>query len=91
MHSFGMTENYVILSEFPLVVNPLNLLLWLKPYIENFRWKPERGTPFWVMNRRTGELVARYEADPFFAFHHVNAFERGDELVVDIAPTPTPR
>jgi beta,beta-carotene 9',10'-dioxygenase len=88
MHSFGITENYVILAEFPLVVNPLNLLLWLKPYIENFRWKPERGTPFWVMNRHTGELVGRYESDTFFAFHHVNAFEQGDELVVDIVAYP---
>jgi carotenoid cleavage dioxygenase-like enzyme len=84
MHSFGMTDNYVILAEFPLVVNPLSLLLWLKPYIENFRWKPEQGTRFWVINRHSGELVGRYEADPFFAFHHVNAFERGTELVIDI-------
>jgi beta,beta-carotene 9',10'-dioxygenase len=47
------------------------------PYIENFRWEPRRGTPFWVVNRHTGELVGRYDCDPFFAFHHVNAFERG--------------
>jgi beta,beta-carotene 9',10'-dioxygenase len=85
MHSFGMTENYIILTEFPLVVNPVHLLLWLKPYIENFRWQPERGTPFWVVNRHTGELVGRYDADPFFAFHHVNAFEQDDNtLVIDI-------
>ncbi len=88
MHSFGMTENYAILAEFPLVVNPLRLLLWLKPYIENFRWKPQRGTPFWVVNRHTGELVGRYQADPFFAFHHVNAFERGDDIILDIAAYP---
>jgi beta,beta-carotene 9',10'-dioxygenase len=84
MHSFGMTQNYIILTEFPLVVNPISLLLWLKPYIENFQWKPNRGTPFWVINRWTGEIVGRYECDPFFAFHHVNAFEMGDELVIDI-------
>lgn len=88
MHSFGMTENYFILSEFPLVVNPLHLLLWLKPYIENFRWQPQRGAPFWIIDRRTGKLVRKVEADPYFAFHHVNAFERGDELVVDIAAYP---
>lgn len=88
LHSFGMTRNYFILAEFPLVVNPLHLLLWLRPYIENFRWRPERGAPFWVINRHTGELVGKYEADPFFAFHHINAFERGDELVVDIAAYP---
>jgi carotenoid cleavage dioxygenase-like enzyme len=84
MHSFGMSPTYLILTEFPLVVNPLHLLLWLRPYIENFRWEPRRGTPFWVVNRHTGELVGRYECDPFFAFHHVNAFERGDELIVDL-------
>ncbi|KAA3659042.1 MAG: beta-carotene 15,15'-monooxygenase [Chloroflexi bacterium] len=84
MHSFGMSQNYVILTEFPFVVNPLNLLLWIRPFIENFRWKPKRGTPFYVMNRFTGELVARFEADPFFAFHHINAFELGNELIVDI-------
>lgn len=88
MHSFGMTENYFILSEFPLVVNPLHLLLWLKPYIENFRWEPKRGAPFWIIDRRTGKLARKVEADPYFAFHHVNAFERGDELVVDIAAYP---
>jgi carotenoid cleavage dioxygenase-like enzyme len=88
MHSFGMTGNYFILSEFPLVVNPLHLLLWLKPYIENFRWQPQRGAPFWIIDRRTGKLVRKVEADPYFAFHHVNAFERGDDLVVDIAAYP---
>lgn len=85
MHSFGMSENFIILTEFPLVVNPISLLLWLKPYIENFNWEPSRGTPFWVINRHSGEVVGRYEADPFFAFHHINAFERGDELIVDLA------
>ncbi len=84
MHSFGMSQNYIIITEFPLVVNSISLLLWLKPFIENYQWKPKRGTPFYVVNRHTGELVGRYDSDPFFAFHHVNAFEVGDELVVDI-------
>jgi carotenoid cleavage dioxygenase-like enzyme len=85
MHSFGMTQNYFILTEFPLVVNPLSLLLWLNPYIENFKWKPGRGTPIWVIDRRDGKVIGRYESEPFFAFHHINAFERGDEIFLDIA------
>ena len=88
MHSFGMSDNYIILTEFPLVVNPISLLLWLKPYIENFSWEPKRGTPFWVINRHTGELVGRYDSDPFFAFHHVNAFEQDDQLVIDLVAYP---
>jgi carotenoid cleavage dioxygenase-like enzyme len=88
LHSFGMTENYFIIAEFPLVVNPLRLLLWLAPYIENFRWKPSRGSAFWIIDRQTGQVVRRLESDPFFAFHHVNAFERGDEIVLDIDAYP---
>jgi beta,beta-carotene 9',10'-dioxygenase len=84
LHSFGMSPNYIILSEFPLVVNSINLLLWLKPYIENFRWEPQRGTPFTIVNRHTGKIAGRFECDPFFAFHHVNAFEREGELLVDL-------
>ena len=31
MHSFGMSEDYLILTAFPLVVNPIDLRLWGKP------------------------------------------------------------
>jgi beta,beta-carotene 9',10'-dioxygenase len=88
MHSFGMSQNYAILCAFPMVVNPLDLLLWLRPFIENFSWKPRMGAPFIIINRHTGELVGQFESDPFFAFHHINAFEQGDELVVDICAYP---
>lgn len=84
MHSFGMTENYVILVEFPLVVKPLDILLSGKPFIENFSWKPERGTRFIVMNRQNGKLVGTYKSDAFFAFHHVNSFEKDGRMFVDI-------
>ncbi len=84
LHSFGMSARYLVIAEFPFVVNPMSLLLWLRPYIENFRWKPSRGTRFHVIDRATGQPVGTYEADPVFSFHHVNSFEDGDDLVVDL-------
>ena len=84
MHSFGMTENYVILVEYPFVVKPLDLLLSGKPFIENFSWKPEKGTRFIIVNRQNGNLVGTYKSDAFFAFHHVNSFEKQGEVFVDI-------
>jgi beta,beta-carotene 9',10'-dioxygenase len=84
IHSFGMSQRYLIIVEFPLVVNPVALLLWLRPYIENFRWKPERGTRFHVVDRVTGRRVRTFTTEPFFAFHHVNAYDNDDELVVDL-------
>jgi beta,beta-carotene 9',10'-dioxygenase len=56
MHSFGMTESYVLLVEFPLVVNPLRLLIRSKPFIENFIWEPGRGARFNVISKRDGAV-----------------------------------
>jgi beta,beta-carotene 9',10'-dioxygenase len=84
MHSFGMSERYFVLAENPLVVNPLELAFSGKSFIDNYRWEPERGVRFIVMDRHSGELRGIYNGPAFFCFHHVNAFERGGELVVDL-------
>ncbi|HKN96423.1 MAG TPA: carotenoid oxygenase family protein, partial [Pseudonocardiaceae bacterium] len=83
LHSFGITEDYVVLAVFPFVVNPASLLSRGKPFIENYRWRPELGTRFVVIRLSDGSVRGEYRAEPFFAFHHVNAFVEGDELVVD--------
>ena len=88
MHSFGQTERHVVLAEYPLVVNPLKMLLTGKPYAENLEWKPERPACFHVVDRESGERTGIYEADAFFAFHHVNAFERDGEVFVDLLAYP---
>lgn len=76
MHSFALTEHYIILVEYPLLVNPLDLFLLGKPFIENYRWIPEYGTTFAIIDRKTGKLIRKIQnCPPFFAFHHVNAYE----------------
>jgi carotenoid cleavage dioxygenase-like enzyme len=84
MHSFGMTEQYLVLVEFPLVVDPLRLKLQLAPFIRNYRWRPERGLRIHVFDKDGGGLVKSVSTDPIFAFHHVNAFEDGGNIVVDL-------
>jgi carotenoid cleavage dioxygenase-like enzyme len=84
MHSFAMTERYLVLTEFPLVVDPLRLMLELAPFIRNYRWTPERGLRFHVFDKNSGALVASRTTDAAFAFHHVNAYENGDDVVIDV-------
>ncbi len=93
MHSFGISERYVVLVEFPLLVNPLRLAtsgLGGRAFIDNYEWKPERGTRFLLVDRGSGELRGPFESEPFFGFHHVNAFERDGELVVDLVAHEDP-
>lgn len=90
MHSFALSERYLALVAFPFVVNPLRIGLGRRPFIENYRWRPELGTRVLVLEREGGGLRGTYEAAPRFAFHHVNAFERGAELVIDMVAYDDP-
>lgn len=88
MHSFGLTERYFVLAEFPFVVNPLALALSGRPYIENYRWKPQLGTRFTLVDRVSGAATGGFETDACFAFHHVNAYEDGERVIVDLCAFP---
>jgi len=84
MHSFAMTEQYLVLVEFPLVVDSLRLKLAFEPFIRNYRWRPERRLRIHVFDKDGAGLLKSVETDPVFAFHHVNAFEDGDNIAVDL-------
>jgi beta,beta-carotene 9',10'-dioxygenase len=88
MHSFGLTERWLVLAEFPFVVNPLRLAFSGRPYIENYRWKPELGTRFHLFDRHTGESRGPFQTEARFGFHHVNSYEDDDDVVVDICTFP---
>jgi carotenoid cleavage dioxygenase-like enzyme len=88
LHSFGVTEDHAVLAVFPHVVNPLSFLLRDRPFIENYRWCPELGTRFVVVRLSDGAVRGTYHAEPFFAFHHINAYADGDDLVVDACAYP---
>src|SRR3954447_1565744 len=85
MHSFALTPRYAVLCEFLIVVNPMRLATRARPFIENYRWDPDRPARFLVVDRRAGELRGAYETNPFFSFHHINAFERDGTVVLDLA------
>lgn len=85
LHSFGMSDRYFIIAEFPFVVDTLELLMSGRPFIENFKWQPQQGATLLIFDRNDGRLVTRVETEPYFAFHHINAQDRAGEIVLDIA------
>ena len=84
MHSFGMSENHLVLVEFPFITNPIRLLLSGRPFIETYRWRPERGLSFTVVAKDTGAIVKNAATDACFGFHIINSFERDDAVVIDL-------
>lgn len=79
----GMTEKY-----FALVMTPTRLsgfmILRDRNLLNAAKFMPSEETQIFVVERATGKHVATYKAPAFFFFHVVNAFDLGDDLVVDI-------
>lgn len=87
MHSFAVTPHYVILVEFPFVVNPRDLAKG-GGFISHYHWKEGKEMRFIVINRASGDIVGEYFGDSVFAWHHINSFEDSDSLVIDLASYP---
>jgi carotenoid cleavage dioxygenase len=77
-HDMAFTENYVILNDFPL--------FWEQEYLERnahvARFHRDMPSRFAVIPRR-GDTVHWFEAEPTFVLHFTNAYENGDEIVLD--------
>ena len=77
-HDIAFTENYVILNDFPLFWDPE--LLERNAHVARFhRDMPSR---FAIIPRR-GSIIQWFEAEPTFVLHFTNAYEDGDEVVLD--------
>lgn len=84
LHGFGMSKNYFIIAAGPLTVVPIQLLFWKRPYIENHHWNAKEGAAIYIIEKASGKLKAKFTTEAFFSFHHVNAWEEGEELIMDI-------
>ena len=89
-HDMAYTERYSILTDFPLFWDPE----MLKRNLHVVRFHPDMKSRFAVIPRygKTAD-VRWFEADPTFVLHFLNAYEEGDEIVLDgyfeEAPMPT--
>lgn len=93
-HSFALTDQYVVLTEPPLVIDPFDLILpWRggEAFVDSFRWEPERGTRIRLIDRDSGAVAATCRGPAMFVFHHVNAFERDGQVIVDLVGFPDDR
>ena len=68
MHSFGISEEHLILSEFPLVVNPVDLDWRASPSSETIAGSPNEGFAFMSLRRTPGGLCAASRLTPHSPF-----------------------
>jgi carotenoid cleavage dioxygenase len=78
VHDFNITENFVILMDLPVVFS-------LDGDGFPFKWDETYGARLGVMPRDGSDKdVTWYEIDPCFVYHPVNAYDNGDQIVLDV-------
>ena len=83
LHSFAMTEHYIIFPVFPFHWD-LKALPIAREIPEALNWVENGITRYHVVDRITGETVV-YTAPTSFCFHTVNAFEdTNGDLIADL-------
>ncbi|EEF45844.1 retinal pigment epithelium, putative [Ricinus communis] len=79
VHSFPVTEHYIIVPEMPLRYCAQNLLRAEPTPLYKFEWHPESKGFVHVMCKASGKTVASVEVPLFVTFHFINAYEERDE------------
>uniref|UniRef100_A0A832M2H2 Apocarotenoid-15,15'-oxygenase n=1 Tax=Oscillatoriales cyanobacterium SpSt-402 TaxID=2282168 RepID=A0A832M2H2_9CYAN len=95
IHDFAITPNYSIFFQNPVTFNPIPFLTGLRSAGECIQFHPKRATKLVLIPRNpssssqnasssvqfTNPLI--FETHSGFVFHHANAFEDGNEVVID--------
>ena len=80
-HDMAFTENYAIVNDCSMFWDPgaLDSGYYLPTFF------PDVPTRFGIIPRRTGRTadIRWFDADPTFVLHWINAYEDGDEVVLD--------
>lgn len=85
LHSFSITRRYVVIVTQPWNFNLAKFLSPDRgPIITNYEWQPEMPSQVILIDRARGGVAATVETEPFFAFHHVNAYDRNGRVVIDV-------
>lgn len=83
MHDFAMTENHVIFMELPVLFSMFKAVT-MDPF--PFGWDEDAPCRMGVLPKNgSAEDLRWFDVPTCFIFHTMNAFEAGDEIVMDAA------
>jgi all-trans-8'-apo-beta-carotenal 15,15'-oxygenase len=95
LHDMAITPNYCIFLQNPISLYPLPYILGLKSVGQCLKFNPKLPSKVIIIPRNGKEPVKILETAPCFVFHHANAHEEENKIILDsIAydsfPSPDP-
>lgn len=93
IHDFAITPNYCIFFQNPVSFNPIPFALGMRGAGECIKFQPNQPTKVIVIPRQSPQKFIEEGGNPKgvkimemqsgFVFHHANAFEKDNEIVID--------
>ena len=87
LHDFAITPNWAVFLQNAVAFNPLPFVTGEKGAAQCLSSQPGGKGRFWLIPRDSGCFAGQkpriLEAPDGFVFHHLNAFEEGDHVVVE--------
>lgn len=90
VHDFSLTPRHAVFYVAPHLLAMEPLLAAGASVLDCLAWRPERGARLLVLDRDTGAEVASIPIGAGYCLHHINAFEDGERLVVDVLELEEP-
>ncbi|KAK9494028.1 carotenoid oxygenase [Lipomyces doorenjongii] len=93
IHSFFLTKKYIVLCLWQANFKYRGLaFLWNRNALDSIdrTWNPNADTE-WIVIPRDGSArhdnskIKVFKSDPFFCFHTINAYDDGDDIVLDLS------
>lgn len=90
LHDFALGRRYAAFHLAPYLLQMEALMDRGATIQEALTWQPEHGSHLLVVDRETGDTITQVQVGQGYSLHHVNTFEDGDLLVVDLLEFPEP-
>ena len=87
LHAFARSRSHVLLWETAMRAQPLGFLFTRRAYIRNFRWDAAGGSSIHAISLADGS-ARRWNIPPMMCFHAVQAYEDGEDLVLETCDYP---
>jgi len=90
VHDFNISEHWIVLYLAPYLMDVGAFLERGASVMESLSWQPERGSRLLIFSRETGEFAGEIPIGSSYCLHHIHAFERGRDLLVDVLELSEP-
>lgn len=82
LHDFFVSKNYFAFILHPCNFSPWKFLLGLRSFTDSLRWQAADGNII-ALHPRAGGKTLYFEAPSSFMWHSLNAFEQGNNVILD--------